>query len=155
MTEIEARVAAAQATLDEFRERRFAIGRSDCAAIVKFNCRAMGCPIRGVSKAGSYRTLLGMKRALRRLGAKTIGDVVARQKGWLEIAPASCWPGDIVELEGDDGPDGIGALAVVLTNGRCVAYHADHEDGAAVIQPGIYRRAWRLPWAPAKPGKAA
>lgn len=148
MTELEARVKAAQATLDAFRERPFDPGTYDCAKMAKFHARLMGCPVKGIAKAGGYKTILGMKRALRRLDCASIGDLADRQRGWLHIAPAEAWPGDIIELEGDDGEDGIGMLAVRLTNGRCAGYHEAVETGVAVMQPEIFGRAWRLPWKP-------
>ena len=151
MNELKARVEAAQKTLDEFRVRKFEIGKSDCAQMVKFHARAMGCPLKGIAKAGSYKTPLGMRRALRRLDAGTVGDLIDRQKGFLPIAPAARLPGDIVELAdlGDDENEGAGggALVVALTNGRVVGYHEDAET-AVVLQPGdsgSLVRAWRVP----------
>lgn len=148
MTEIEARVAIAQATLDEFRDRAFEFGKSDGAMLVKWHARRMGCPVKTGQPVGNYTTLLGMKRALRRIGVERVGDICAMQKGWIEIAPASAWPGDVIELPGHDENDRIGCLAVVLTNGRALAYHPDQPEGAHVGQPQQYQRGWHLPWRP-------
>ena len=142
MSELEGRVAAAQATYDAFLNKPFEPGTHDCAKLLKFHMRKMGFPIKGVAKAGAYKSVLGMKRALRRMGVKTIGDLADRQKGWLPIAPASALPGDVLELESDDG---LGSLNIVLTNGRMFGFSG--ETGTAVaMQPTDYKRAWRVPW---------
>lgn len=152
MTELEARVAIAQATKDYWADRPFDPGKADCARMVRWHARAMGCPVTGTAKANNYRSLIGMKRSLARLGAKTVGDLAAQQPGWIEISAASAWPGDIVELGDEaDGGIGIGALAIVLTNGRALAFAGELSDQrCAVGQPSEYGRAWRLPCVPAK-----
>jgi len=145
MSELDRRVAAAQMTYDEFYSRPFVIGKSDCASLAKWHARKIGCPFKTGKPVGAYTTALGMKRALARLGCKRVGDICDKQKGWLAIPPASAWPGDIIEIEGEDGPGGIGTLCIVLTNGRVCSYHSDAPEGARALQVHEYRRAWRLP----------
>ena len=131
------RVAAAQATLDRFRARPFRFGTHDCARMVAFHLRRLGHPVR-LAKAGSYRSTLGAARALRALGSGSLAEALDRH-GLARIAPAAAIVGDIVELPGEPP---FGALAVVMGNGRALAYHQDAE-GAVVVQPTAYVAAWR------------
>ncbi|MGI4730929.1 MAG: DUF6950 family protein [Janthinobacterium lividum] len=54
MTEMEHRVAAAQATLDAYKGKPFRWGRCDCARIAASHLRRMGHQVR-LPAAGSYR----------------------------------------------------------------------------------------------------
>ena len=132
------RVAAAQATLDRFKARPFRFGTNDCARMVAFHLKKLGVPVR-LAKAGSYRSILGATRALRALGYASLGEALDGH-GLSRIAPAAAIVGDIVELPGEPP---FGALAVVMGNGRALAYHQD-AAGAVVVQPTAYVAAWRV-----------
>lgn len=132
------RVAAAQATLDRFRDRPFAWGRHDCARMVSYHMRQMGHAL-PVARAGSYSTALGAKRALRRMGVASIADLPAHY-GLIEIPPAAAMVGDLMQLPAEDA---LGALAVAVGNGRVIGFHQD-AIGATVMQPLIFERAWRV-----------
>ena len=131
------RVAAAQATLDRFKGRAFRFGTNDCARMVAFHLKRLGVPVR-LARAGSYRSTLGATRALRALGYPSLAEALDGH-GLTRIAPAAAVVGDIVELPGEPP---FGALAVVMGNGRALAYHQDAE-GAVVVQPTAYVAAWR------------
>lgn len=128
---------AAQATLDKFKDRPFKFGKYDCGQMVRFHLRAVGRPIKS-AKAGSYHSLLGAKRALRRLGHESLLDLMDAH--FPRIPPAAAVVGDVIAMPGMEGP---GALAVRLTNGRVLCY-AEGAEGAIVGQPQEFVAAWRV-----------
>ena len=136
--EMVARVAAAQATLDRFKDAPFALGKNDCARMVAFHLRKLGVAVK-LAKAGSYSSALGGRRALKRLGFGSLAEAVDAH-GLLRIPPAAAAVGDLLELPAEDS---FGALGVALGNGRVLAYHQD-ATGAVVVQPLEYVAAWRV-----------
>lgn len=136
-----ARVDAAQATLNRFKDQPFAWGRYDCAKMVAFHLRKLGHQI-GISKAGSYSTALGARRALNRLGWSSLSYGLDEVLHLERIAPARLVVGDIIQMPSESNTD---ALAIALGNGRAFAYHED-EAGAIVVQPVIESivAAWRV-----------
>lgn len=137
--EMVARIAAAQATLDRFKDAPFKFGKNDCARMVAFHLRKMGVTVR-LAKAGAYSSALGAKRALARAGFATLADGLDAH-GLLRIPPAAAVAGDIVELP---AVDSFGALTVAVGNGRVIGYH-ESCDGATVMQPVEFVSAWRVP----------
>lgn len=135
---LERRAAAAQATLDRFKDVPFEFGRRDCAQLVKFHLRRLGHQVR-VAKAGSYSSLLGARRALRRLGHADLLELMDAR--FARIAPAAALVGDVIALPGTDG---LGALTVYVGNGRVLGFH-EEVVGATVLQPSDYVAAWRVP----------
>jgi hypothetical protein len=132
------RVAAAQATLDEFLGKPFQWGRSDCARMIAAHLRRLGYKVQVPSK-GSYATPKSALKALRARGFESMADAIDAV-GLERIAPAEAVAGDIVC--GDSG-DPFGALGVKLSNGRLLGYH-EHIAGAAVLQELNLERAWRV-----------
>ncbi|MGI4880961.1 MAG: DUF6950 family protein [Janthinobacterium lividum] len=132
------RVAAAQATLDRFKDVPFELGVADCARLVTFHLKAMGVTTK-LAKAGSYRTALGAMRALRRLGFADLPAALDGH-GLLRVPPAGAWVGDIVALPAEDS---FGALCIALGNGRVGGFHQD-TLGACVMQPNAFVAAWRV-----------
>lgn len=132
------RVAATQATVDRFKGRPFRFGTNDCARMVAFHLKRIGRPVR-LAGAGSYRSLLGARRALRHLGHDTLAAALDAQ-GLSRIAPAAAVVGDIVELPGEPP---FGALSVAVGNGRVLGYHED-TAGAEILQPTAFVAAWRV-----------
>ena len=135
-----ARRDAAQATLDRFKDQPFEWGRYDCAKMVAFHLRKLGHQI-GISKAGSYSSALGAKRALNRLGWPNLSHALDDVLHLERIAPAFLVTGDILQIPGE-GP--LDTMAIALGNGRAISYHED-EVGAVVVQPIIADivAAWR------------
>ncbi|WP_267395586.1 MULTISPECIES: hypothetical protein [unclassified Sphingomonas] len=132
------RVAAAQATLDEFRGEPFRWGHSDCSRLVAAHLRRLGYKVRLPAK-GSYGTARAAMKQLRGRGFATLADALDGM-GLERIPPAAALVGDIVQ--GASG-DAFGALGVLLDNGRLVGYH-EHADGAAVLQQVDLAAAWRV-----------
>lgn len=131
------RVAATQATLDKFKGKPFAWGDADCARMVIQHLKNMGAPIR-LAGVGDYKTAIGAKRALGRLGFKTLADALDSHS--LRIPPAAAVVGDVIQGEGDDQ---FGALGVAVGNGRMLGWHED-AAGAVVLQPVRSLAAWRV-----------
>src|SRR3546814_3135515 len=65
MSAMQRRVAAAQATRDRFYGKPFKFGRTDCGQMIKWHLRKIGCPLKIATKAGTYHSLLGAKKANR------------------------------------------------------------------------------------------
>jgi len=138
MNPIDKRVKAAQTTLDRFKDQPFKFGKNDCGRMVAFHLRAIGKPIK-TAKAGTYHSLLGATKALKRLGFDNLVDLMDAH--FERIPPAASLPGDIIAMPGLEGP---GALTVVLGEGRVVGYH-EEMPGAVVMQPVEMMAAWRVP----------
>lgn len=136
------RVDAAQATVDRFQGKPFKLGRFDCAQMVAFHLRRIGRPVK-VQKAGTYHSALGAKKALKRLGFDNLTQVA--DATFPRIPWAAALAGDIVEIPQDDagGGEGIGALGVVVGNGRVLVYHPD-AAGAVVGELKEANAAWRV-----------
>lgn len=128
------RVAAAQATLDRWRDVPFQWGKADCATMIAGHLRELGLKLR-IGKAGSYKTALSARAALKRAGWASLADAMDAH-GFAQIPPAAAVVGDVLMLIGDPEEDALGfnALAVALGNGRVLCWHPDAE-GAAVCQP--------------------
>lgn len=133
------RVAAAQATLDRFKDRPFRWGREDCARMTAFHLRRLGHKVK-LPPTDGYRTPKAALAALRARGFENLLAAVDAH-GFERIPPAAATVGDIIACPGE-GPFGA-ALHVALGNGRTVGYHED-AVGAAVLQPIDYVAAWRI-----------
>lgn len=138
MTPMEKRHAAIEATMAKYRDRPFAWGSVDCAKIAAFHLAQLGHVIR-IAKAGGYKTPLGAKRALRRLGYATLAEM-ADGIGLTAIAPARMLLGDIAETAGDNA---IGTVGLYAGNGNLFGFHQDH-PGLVTLQPDNILRAWSV-----------
>lgn len=138
-TELERRVAITQATLDAWKGRAFNWKKnSHCIRMAADHLRRMGYTP-PLSKAGPFNSALGATRALKRMNIASVAEAVDLM-GLPAIQPAAAWVGDIVELPGE-AP--FSALTIALGNGRVLGFHEDAE-GAIVLQPIQYVRAWRV-----------
>jgi hypothetical protein len=138
MTELERRVAAAQATLDRFKDRPLKLGRDDCVRMVAFHLRKLGHKV-VLPASGSYGTLRSALKELKTRGFASLADALDGM-GFERIAPAAAAAGDVLMLP---AVDQLGSLVVALGNGRVVGYHEDAR-GAAVLQPVEFVAAWRV-----------
>ncbi len=135
---LDRRVRLTTATLEHFRGREFRWGACDCARIAAWHLRQFGCRPQ-IAKAGSYKTAIGARAALKRLGHDTLESALDAL-GLPRIAPAEAWVGDIVM--GDSG-DAFGALGIYLGNGAMLGFHED-AAGAAVLRRVHLGNAWRV-----------
>lgn len=138
MTPLQIRHAAIEATMARYRDQPFAWGSVDCAKIAGFHLTQMGYAIR-IAKAGSYKTPLGARRALRRLGYATLGQM-ADDIGLTPIAPARMLLGDLAEIPGDNP---IGTICLYAGNGNLFGFHQDHPS-LVTLQPQQILRAWSV-----------
>lgn len=136
--EIDRRVKAAQATLDRFKDHPFAFGKNDCARLVAFHLRKLGYRP-SLAKAGSYKTALSARAALKRAGYESLADALDGL-GLPRIPPAAAVVGDVLQIP---AVDAFGALAVAMGNGRVLGYHQDTVS-AVVMQPLAFEAAWRV-----------
>jgi hypothetical protein len=132
------RVAAAQATLDRYKDIPFEWGRFDCARMVAHLLRQAGYRP-NLSAGGAYRSLFGAKKALKKAGFDTLAEALD-SLGLERISPAACVAGDIIQWPSENE---LAALGVALGNGRMIAYHPD-ASGAVVLQPVEFVAAWRV-----------
>lgn len=131
------RVAAAQATVARFKGKPFRFGTNDCARMVAFHLKKLKVPV-CLAKAGSYKSALSARAALKKLGYATLAEALDGH-GLTRIPPAAAIVGDIIELPGE-AP--FGALTVAVGNGRVLGYHQDL-PGADILQPREFVAAWR------------
>jgi hypothetical protein len=131
------RTAAAQATLDRFKDKPFKWGTRDCGRLVAFHLRQLGYKVK-LPPSGSYGTLLGAKKTLKALGFASV-PAALDSYGLERIAPAETVVGDIIQWPSENE---LAALAVVMGNGRVIAYHP-HAEGAAVMELLEFVAAWR------------
>lgn len=129
---------AAQKTLDTWSKRPMRLGTSDCLRMAVSHLRLLGYKVK-LPPSGSYRTVRGALKELKARGHATLAEAIDGL-GLERIAPAAAIVGDLMMLPSDTC---LGGLAVVVGNGRAVAYHED-AIGACVIQPHDFDVAWRV-----------
>lgn len=136
MTELELRVAATSATFDRFHGQPLVLGKTDCARMVAFHLKQLGFKT-SLLKAGAYSTEVGARRALERLGVKSLADIMDQH--FPRIAPAEARTGDIccVRAAGDLGD----AMQVKLHRNNVLGF-LDGVCGELVNQE--YVAAWRV-----------
>lgn len=132
------RVAATQATLDRFRDKSFTWGETDCAKIAAWHLRQFGYTP-PLAKAGAYKTALGARGALRRLGFASVAEALDAM-GMERVTPAAAWVGDIVM--GESG-DPFGAFGIYLGNDAMLGHH-EHASGATVLRRVHLAAVWRV-----------
>lgn len=132
------RQRAVEATLDRFNSKAFAWGSVDCAKMVAFHLRQLGIKVR-LSKAGQYKTAIGARAALKRLGYDDLPAAMDGH-GFARIPPAASLLGDIVSFASDFE---IGALGIVAGNGNMVAFHEAHAH-PVIMTMGQIDTAWRV-----------
>jgi hypothetical protein len=136
--EMEARRRAAQATLDAWRDKAFSWTEGNhCARLVTSHLHRLGVKVPH-GKAGTFKSALAARAALKRVGFKSLADMADRHL--LRIPAAAAKTADLVELP---SADGLGAMMVALGNGRVLGY-IDGFDTPQVLQPNEYAGAWNV-----------
>lgn len=116
------RVAAAQATLDAWKDRTFKWGEADCCRLVAYCLRELGYNP-GLSRFGRYSTPAGAARAIRRRGFADTVDVIDGF-GFVRIPPAAAVAADILGFRHPEMGE-LAGLGIALGNGRMLAFLAD------------------------------
>lgn len=132
------RQEAVAATMERFRGKNFVWGSVDCAKMVAFHLKQLGIKVR-LSKAGQYKTALGARAALKRLGFDSLSAAMDGH-GFERIAPAFALIGDIVSFACDHE---IGALGIAVGNGNMLAFHESHAQ-PVIMTMGRLDTAWRV-----------
>lgn len=133
------RQTALAATVAHFESRPFDYGKTDCVRMAAYHLRQMGHRPQ-LAKAGSYSSLIGAVRALKRTGFASLPDALDGI-GLPRIPAAAALVGDLLALPGDGD---LHALQVVAGNGRVFGFHED-SDTACFIQPTLdVASAWRV-----------
>lgn len=136
---LQLRQKAFEATVTHFEGRPLVWGQTDCARIVARHIRNMGRPTK-LAKAGSYSSLVGAVRALKRSGFASLPEALDAM-GFVRIPPAAALIADVLALPGDSD---LHALQIVAGNGRVWGYHVD-SDVPCFIQPTLGEAiAWRV-----------
>jgi hypothetical protein len=134
------RVQAAQATLDQFKERPLKLGLRDCVRMTAAHLRRLGYRIK-LPPSGSYRSRRQAVKLLADRGFANLAEALDGL-GLERIPPAAAVVGDIVQLPAIDE---LGALTIAMGNGRVAGYHAAAlKNGAVVMQPKEFAGAWRV-----------
>ncbi len=134
-TDLERRVAGAQALLADWIAAPFRWGERDCARLAHAALLQRGRSSQ-LEDAQRYTSPAGSVRALRRLGYADLEQALDGQ-GLDRIPPAATLPLDLVALPAEDGAP---ALCVALGNGRVLGFHTDQ---ARVLAPRRFLTAWR------------
>lgn len=143
---LDRRVAAAQATLDAFRDQPFKWGERDCFRMAAHCLRGLGHNVRLV-RFGRYSTAGGAWRALQRNGYSDVVDVLDEMM-FPRIPPAAAVAGDILGFR-HPAQGLITGLAVHIGNHRVLAFlEDDPEHRCWVVEPnlaaeGVEYFAWR------------
>lgn len=132
------RQRAVDATQERFRGKAFAWGSVDCAKMVAFHLKQLGHKVR-LSKAGQYKTAMGARAALKRLGYDDLPAALDGH-GFERIPLAYALLGDIVSFACDHE---IGALGIVVGNGNMLAFHELH-DQPVIMTMGQIDTTWRV-----------
>lgn len=128
---------AAQAVLDRFADNPHAWGSYDCGQMLLTQLRGVDHTVK-LAGVGTYKTMIGAKRALRRLGYPSLTAYMDAH--YPRIPPAFAIVGDVIALP-SVGP--LDAIGICLGNGRAIAYH-ESAVGAVVVQPIEMLAAWRV-----------
>jgi hypothetical protein len=133
---------AAQATVKRFEGRKFKWSTNDCVRLAAFTLRRLGYKP-PMPKAGSYRSALGARQALKAAGFDSL-EAALDSLGLPRIAPAAAVAGDILGLPADDGGDWVG-LSVALGNGRALAFQGGRcRIGEPKYPEGVKVLCWRV-----------
>uniref|UniRef100_UPI0035C9CBD9 DUF6950 family protein n=1 Tax=uncultured Sphingomonas sp. TaxID=158754 RepID=UPI0035C9CBD9 len=130
---------AAQKTLDTWSSRPQKLGTADCVRMVAAHLRSLGYKVK-LPPAGSYRSVNSAMKALRAAGHDSIGAALDAI-GLERIAPAATIVGDVMLMPAEHE---LGALVVVMGNGRVAGWHDDYDEGVVVMQPLLMLAAWRV-----------
>ena len=135
MTELERRVAATTATFNRFHGQPLVLGKTDCARMVAFHLKQVGFKA-SLLKAGAYSTEVGARRALERMGVKSLSEIMDRH--FPRIAPAEARVGDVCCVRGQTLGD---SMQVVLHRNHVLGLNEGVFAELVVLE---HRFAWRV-----------
>lgn len=134
------RQRAAQAAIDTFLNQPLRWGGADCVRMTRFHLHKLGVSV-PLLKGVRYRSEARARAELTALGFDTLLTAVDAT-GFVRIAPAMAWCGDIIALPtAPDAPFDI-ALNIAVGNGRLLGLH---QGKFCIVQPALFTAAWRVP----------
>lgn len=136
MNELELRVAATSKTFDKFNGQPLVLGKTDCARMVAFHLRSLGHKF-SLLKGGHYSNEVGARLALKKLGVKSLSEIMDMH--FPRIAPALVMTGDVMCVEGDG--DTGDAMQVVLHRGNGLGFFDGVCGELTILKHGA---AWRV-----------
>ena len=128
---------AAQITLDTWSKRPQKLGTADCVRMTAAHLRLLGWKVK-LPPAGSYRTVNSAMKALAKAGHDSISAALDAL-GLERIAPAATIVGDIILMPAEHE---LGALVIVMGNGRVAGWHPDNPEGIVPMHPLEMITAW-------------
>lgn len=131
------RVAATSATVARFNGQPFILGSTDCARMVAFHLKQLGFKP-SLLKAGAYKTEVGARRALQRMGVTSLAEIMDRHFPRWD-SPAEARVGDILCGPGLGGTGH--AMAIRLHRQNALGF-LDGVCGELVIHD--YVAAWKV-----------
>ena len=142
--ELIARVIGTQKTSDKWLDQDFKWGTADCGQMVGDHLDSLGFTS-PLSKAKPYKTELGARRVMKKLGASSMEDFLD-QLGFDRIAPAAALPGDIVGFPGGTDDHEWTALGIHVGGDKIAGFAAaDGENAIVRIGPvSVCTVAWRV-----------
>ena len=138
------RVEATQKTIEAWLDQTFEWGTADCGQMVGAHLEALGHTTQ-LAEAGNYKTELGARRVIRKLGASSMEDFLDRL-GFDRIPPAMALVGDVVGFPGGSDDRPWTGLGVHVGGDRLIGFAAA-PDEAAIVRTGpvsVCTVAWRV-----------
>lgn len=139
------RVKATQETIDTFVGLPFEWGVGDCGQLAGQHLEALGIET-PLARVAGYTTEIGARRAIRKLDANSMEDVVDAL-GFERIAPAAALVGDLVGFPGGRDEDHAWTALGVHTGGDRIIGFADPDGSGGACHWGpvsICTVAWRV-----------
>lgn len=125
-TNLEIRAAAVEATIAEWRDRPFKLGKNDCWKLADSCLKKQGIAIPRSGKVAGYKSPLSARAELKRL--HKVGSVAELlDKFFKRITPAAMLPGDLVQIPGLEDHGQLGAIGIYVGNETIFCYVEDHE----------------------------
>lgn len=137
MREIELRAWACNQTRTEYEGKPFDWQGSTCIHLLEYHAGRMG---HEVPKVPPFKSAIGAKRALRKLGHKDLPALL--DSLFQRVPPAAMRTGDIMALAGDEG---FHALVIRADKSKFIGWHED-APGVTIIDADVSNAvgAWRL-----------
>lgn len=132
------RKAAAQATLDAFKDKALVWGKTDCGRLAGALLREMGRSPR-LTRFGPYKTPAGALKAMKKAGFDDLPDVLD-DMGFRRIPLAMVLVGDLIGLPGD----GMTALSVAMGNRKILGFAEDGVCRVGKLVAIDRATAWRV-----------
>ncbi|RKF23382.1 hypothetical protein D6851_02610 [Altericroceibacterium spongiae] len=136
------RAIATERVLERYRDKPFSWFGANCIRLARMQAQEMG---HDVPPVPNFRTALGAKRALKKMGAGSVAGLLDLYFPRLP-APAFGIVGDLAVLRGDEDSGGLEAVCIVDGYGNLFGWHTIVPDGLSTIKQAqsAILACWRL-----------